>query len=85
MRSTATACRRFVARCITENALLIVPTDFEMEILNPFTVAIWQKTITLASAQRLVRTVFKLGLEVRSPSRTLVLELWTYRTFVPAH
>ncbi len=75
MRTTATACRQFVARCVQENAILVVPTDFEMEVLNPFTVAMWHKTISLASAQRLVRLAFGLGFEVRSPSRTLVLEL----------
>ena len=75
MRPTAAACRRFVARCIAENALLLVPTDFEMEVLNPFTVAMWQKTISLDAAKRLVRSVFSLGFDVRSPSRSLVLEL----------
>jgi predicted nucleic acid-binding protein len=75
MLLTAKACRRFIARCVIENVQFVVPTDFEMEVLNPFTVAMYQKSMTLATATRVVRAAFKLNFDVRSPSRTLVLEL----------
>jgi predicted nucleic acid-binding protein len=67
--------RRFLNRALLEDARLIVPPEFSMEVLNGFTVAMWHKLITVSTAKRAVALIKKLNLEVRAPNQNAVLEL----------